>query len=139
VVKLEFMGVSRKSKGKLAGTLSVCLLGDAEASATAIEHARTDVQKLAFGAVPSAIMKSAGVAVQSETTAENFQSALSIITAKLELIVRIGDGLATVIYYLLRCTAPLIAIGDSPLRQHRVESLDFRVPGSIASSPVDNF
>jgi hypothetical protein len=132
------MGVDGESKRKPAGTLSVCLLGDAEASATAIKHARTDVQKLALGAVRSAMMKTTGVVVQSETTAENFQSALSIITAKLELIVRIGDELAMVNYYFLGCTAPLIPMGDSPVRQHRVESLDFRVPGSVESSPSDN-
>ncbi|KAJ7920990.1 hypothetical protein B0H13DRAFT_2318896 [Mycena leptocephala] len=93
--KLELTGVDGKLKGKPAGTLSVRLMGDVEAAATVVEQAQRNVEQLGLSAT-SALMKTAEVAANSSSKANDIRSALATITLKLELIVGIGDKIAAV-------------------------------------------
>ncbi|KAJ7095575.1 WD40-repeat-containing domain protein [Mycena epipterygia] len=73
-VKLELTG--GPSKEIPAGTLSVCLMRDDEAAAVALVKT--------------------GIISQSVSKVEQLQSALSLVTSRLQSIVRIGDQVATI-------------------------------------------
>ena len=66
------------------------------AAATAVGQAQKNVEKLTLGAKSSAILKTTGMIAKSVSAADGLQSALSSITAKLEVLVLLGDEIATV-------------------------------------------
>ncbi|KAF8134166.1 hypothetical protein K438DRAFT_1947590 [Mycena galopus ATCC 62051] len=94
--KLQPRDADDASSGKQVGTLLVCLMTEAVAAAPALEQAEADVQKIQHGPISAAIMKAAGQVMNSSTTLDRFQSALSNITTKLEVIVGLGDEIAKI-------------------------------------------
>ncbi|KAJ7480975.1 hypothetical protein FB451DRAFT_1171549 [Mycena latifolia] len=96
VVKLELKGVDGEFKGKPAGTVSVWLISDAEAAALAAQKAQKDVQNIGLPATISTPVAAGGSFEEAASTASELGSALASVASKLEIIVRIGDELATV-------------------------------------------
>jgi hypothetical protein len=90
VVKLELHSVDANLAGNSAATISVCLMTDNEAAALAAATAPKN------GANSSATMGAADIVAQSVSTAIDFESALGVLTSKLEIIVDIGDQIAAV-------------------------------------------
>ncbi|KAF7342157.1 WD40 repeat-like protein [Mycena venus] len=96
VYALELLGVSQGSKGKPAGTITVRLMPDSEAAATTVEQSQRTLARLKVGETSSATE----IVTKSVATGHDLESALSAITAKLELIVGIGDEIATIHPYI---------------------------------------
>ncbi|KAJ7093766.1 WD40-repeat-containing domain protein [Mycena epipterygia] len=89
-VKLEL-----KSDGNPAGTISVRLMKDIEAAALAVETAPKNVANIG-GTKASAVVETGSIVAQSASTIKGYESALGILTSKLEIIVGIGDQIATI-------------------------------------------
>lgn len=96
VARLQLKGVDGALKAKPAGTLYLRLMLEADAGASALEQAQRRVGKIKFGPASSTIMKTAGMIANSSSTVENFQSALGNLLSKLEVLVNLGDEIATV-------------------------------------------
>ncbi|KAJ7687664.1 hypothetical protein B0H14DRAFT_894940 [Mycena olivaceomarginata] len=94
--KLQLRGVHGTSKGKPAGTLSVRLTQHIDTAASALEQAQRDVKKLKLGPATSVIMQTAGIITNTPSTVEKLQSGLSKISAKIEVLVSLGDQIATI-------------------------------------------
>ncbi|KAJ7121462.1 WD40 repeat-like protein [Mycena epipterygia] len=94
VVKLELKGVGGKLQGRPVGTVSVRLMRDKDAAVLAVEKIQQDVEDIGLGAKPSALMQAGGILAQP--TLNGFESALGILTSRLEIIVGIGDEIAAI-------------------------------------------
>ncbi|KAF7341328.1 WD40 repeat-like protein [Mycena venus] len=90
VVKLRLTSAEANLTGKAATTISVCLMTDNEAAEMAAATAPKD------GAKSSATMGAAEIVAQAVSTAVQFESALGVLTSKLEIIVGIGDQIAAI-------------------------------------------
>ncbi|KAJ7663435.1 hypothetical protein B0H17DRAFT_1211687 [Mycena rosella] len=95
-MKLELTGVHGESKGKPAGIISVCLMRDTEFAALALEKAQKDAKGIALGAKTSMAIKTGGIVTNSLPEASGLVTALASVTSKLEILVHIGDEIATV-------------------------------------------
>jgi hypothetical protein len=110
---MDFVGMDRSSKGKAMGTLFVILMKDREAATFAVDKSKKDMQTITLGAATSAI-RAGGAVDQTVTFGNTVQSALDSdeaqampivntvesvlhsVMSKLEMIVNIGDEIATV-------------------------------------------
>lgn len=95
VVKLDLTAVDGTSTGNSAGTLCVCLMKDSKAAATALERASRKLRH-----TPSVIVEASEIVSKSAPMTDDFEAALGAMTAKLELIVRIGDTVTQVAVFL---------------------------------------
>jgi hypothetical protein len=102
VAKLELKGVEGVAKGKPAGTLSVCLTREVDPAASALEQAQRDVAKIKLGPASTFIMKTAGMIENSPSTVEKLQSGLANVSAKIKILVSLGDEIAKVRLAFLR-------------------------------------
>jgi hypothetical protein len=95
-VKLPLTGRVGDPKECSAGTISVRLVKDTQAAVLAINLSQKGVEELQSGILTAAMMGTGSVIVQSVSTAEQFYSGVASLTSKLEILVRIGDEIATV-------------------------------------------
>ncbi|KAJ7664193.1 WD40-repeat-containing domain protein [Mycena rosella] len=96
MVILELTGVD----GNPSGTISVRLTRDAEAASDMIDKAQKNVEGLALGTATSTIITAGSIVRESIPVANDLVSALAAVTSKLEIIVRIGDEIATIHPYV---------------------------------------
>ncbi|KAJ7107835.1 hypothetical protein C8R44DRAFT_986937 [Mycena epipterygia] len=94
--KLQLKGVDGASRDKPAGTLSVRLMREVDTAVSALEQAQRDVAKIKLGPASSAIMKTAGMFTDTPSMVEKLQSGLGNISAKIEVLVSLGDQIATI-------------------------------------------
>ncbi|KAJ7083547.1 WD40 repeat-like protein [Mycena epipterygia] len=128
-VNLQLTGVDGESKGRPAGALSVHLQKNVDTGTTAIEQARRDVGKLAMGGKASAISKTSGFFKKSMSTADSVASALdldldaglSAITSKLDLIVSLGNQIATIHPYANMAWKILTAVHQAVKKQRETD------------------
>ncbi|KAJ7190648.1 WD40-repeat-containing domain protein, partial [Mycena pura] len=113
---LALMGISGDSKGKDIGKLRLRLLRDTDIASVAIEQAKKSVGKLAPCTEISGIM--AEEVTKPTLAFKDFASALSAVIAKLELIVHIGDQIATVHPYANMAWKILTAVAK---KQHGLD------------------
>jgi hypothetical protein len=92
VVKLELDDI----KSRPAGTISVRFMGAGKDAPLALDHARMAAEKVTPQPTTATIMKTGGIVVHSASTANALASALYSVTSKLDIIVSIGDQIATV-------------------------------------------
>ncbi|KAJ7127610.1 WD40 repeat-like protein [Mycena epipterygia] len=69
---------------------------DIEAAALAVATAPKNVANIGLGMKASALMKTGAIVAQSKTTASGLESALGLVTSKLEILIGIGDEIATI-------------------------------------------
>ncbi|KAJ7459975.1 hypothetical protein B0H11DRAFT_2242209 [Mycena galericulata] len=119
--KLELKGIDHASKGKSAGILSVRLIRKAEAAATeAVKQAQSDIEKIKPGKIASAVVKT-GMITESQSTAQSFLSALDKLTAKLEVLVRLGDEVAVVHPYVNMAWIVLTSVYKAAKKQQEAD------------------
>ncbi|KAJ7688866.1 WD40-repeat-containing domain protein [Mycena rosella] len=94
-VTLELTGVGAE-QGRPAGTISVRLMRDVTAAALAVEKSQKTVEDIGLSARASATVQAGEVVAQSVSAAADLVSPLAEIISKLELVVRIGDEIATI-------------------------------------------
>jgi hypothetical protein len=96
-VKLDLLGVKRKLKGSNVGTLSVGLMATQEGAALAVGNIQRRVwDDLGPGATTSAIVGAGDAVAQVADLMNPIGSALYAVISKLEILVKIGDQIATV-------------------------------------------
>ncbi|KAJ7431596.1 hypothetical protein FB451DRAFT_1486588 [Mycena latifolia] len=101
VVKLELKGVDGKVKGRLVGTISVRLTrGDEAVADQVLKSTKKDAESIGLPATTSAIMKTGGIVEQAVAVASDWGPVLGSVVSKLEIIVRIGDEIATIHPYV---------------------------------------
>jgi hypothetical protein len=141
---MDFVGMDGSSKGKAMGTLFVILMKDREAATSAVDKSKKDTQTITPIAASSAI-RAGGAVDQIVTFGNTVQSALDSgeaqampivntvesvlhsVMSKLEMIVNIGDEIATVRVTDSLNTPMLTPIRDPPLRQYCLEGSDLSV------------
>ncbi|KAJ7127619.1 WD40-repeat-containing domain protein [Mycena epipterygia] len=96
VVELELKGVDGKLKGRPGGTVSVKLMRDIEAAALAVKTTPKNMADIGLGTKASAVMETGGIVAHSASTASGLELALGLVTSKLEILIGIGDEIATI-------------------------------------------
>ncbi|KAJ7192044.1 hypothetical protein GGX14DRAFT_701470 [Mycena pura] len=114
--RLALKGIDGNSKGKDIGKLRLCLLRDKDAASVAVEQAQTSVGTLALKDFASALGMGTTRPVTVPYALKNATS-LGAIIAKLELIVRIGDQIATVHPYANMAWKILTAVHQAAKKQ----------------------
>ncbi|KAJ7431599.1 hypothetical protein FB451DRAFT_1486595 [Mycena latifolia] len=100
-VKLELKGLDRELKGRPVGTISVRLTrGDEAVADQVVEPTKKNAERMGLPATTSAVMETVGNVERAASTAGDLGSALAAVTSKLEIIVRIGDEIATIHPYV---------------------------------------
>jgi hypothetical protein len=107
----------------------VRLVRDVDAASMAVALAEKNAERIKLGPKASAVMQTGDTIQDSVSAAEGFESSLSSLTSKLKVLISIGDEVAKVARISFCLSTSLMAIPDPPLRQHRVEDLDFSVSG----------
>jgi hypothetical protein len=106
---------------------------DGEAAGIALERSGRKLRP-----TPSAIVEASEIVSKSAPMTDDFEVALGAITAKLELIVRIGDTVTQVAMFLCPRSSTQNC-SDSSLCQHGVESAAFGVQGSSHIISLDKY
>ncbi|KAJ7653616.1 hypothetical protein DFH06DRAFT_1330336 [Mycena polygramma] len=87
-IRLRLISEDRQSSGTPAGTVLVRLMGQREAVTTALANAQQDLAKLTLG---SALTEATELIENPPLVTETFEAGLSMIIAKLDVIVHLGD------------------------------------------------
>jgi phage-related minor tail protein len=97
-VNLDLIGVQAKLNSRSVGNLAVRLMKPREGAALAISEIHTGTATIgsAFGDAGEVVEAGGGILEQVSPIASAITSALESVTAKLEIIVKIGDQIATV-------------------------------------------
>ncbi|KAJ7480974.1 hypothetical protein FB451DRAFT_1556404 [Mycena latifolia] len=96
VVKLELKGVDGKLKGRPVGTISVRLKrGDEAVADQVVEPTKKDIERIGLPVTASTTMKNSGI-VEQVASARGWRSVLGSVISKLEIVVRVGDEVATI-------------------------------------------
>ncbi|KAJ7721986.1 hypothetical protein B0H16DRAFT_1699419, partial [Mycena metata] len=103
VVNLDLIGVQAKLHQRSVGNLTVRLMKPREGAALAINKIQTGAEATgpgvsitAFGAGRDAVEAGGGILVQVTPISSTIASALESVTSRLEIIVKIGDQIATI-------------------------------------------
>ncbi|KAJ7117517.1 hypothetical protein C8R44DRAFT_707884 [Mycena epipterygia] len=88
----------KDTKVKYAGTLSVCLavIGSVEGGKIELTAAQKDVQGLESSPAVSSIMGAVDSIATVQLKAGDIESSLGVLISKINIIVRVGDKLATI-------------------------------------------
>ncbi|KAJ7480978.1 hypothetical protein FB451DRAFT_155281 [Mycena latifolia] len=99
-VRLELKGVDGKLKGRPVGTISVRLArGDEAVADQVVEPTKKDAERIGLPATTSTVMKTGG-RVEQAASASGWGSVLGSVVSKLEIIVCVGDEVATIHPYV---------------------------------------
>ncbi|KAJ6549375.1 hypothetical protein DFH09DRAFT_988954, partial [Mycena vulgaris] len=100
VVPLELTGFKGDLAGNPAGTISVCLTEKVRAGRLVIEQVQRKAENAGFGPTPSALMDAGDAVSQTLSATGDLASSLDAVTSKLDIIVKIGDQIATIHPYV---------------------------------------
>ncbi|KAJ6485356.1 WD40 repeat-like protein [Mycena vitilis] len=92
-IRLRLISEDRQSSGTPAGTVLVRLMGQREAVTTALANAQQDLAKLTPGSV---LTEATDIIENPPLVTETFEAGLSLIIAKLDVIVHLGDEVAQI-------------------------------------------
>ncbi|KAJ7653551.1 hypothetical protein DFH06DRAFT_1474728 [Mycena polygramma] len=87
-IRLRLISEDRQSNGTPTGTVLVRLMGQREAVSTALANAQQDLAKLTLG---SALTEATEMIDNPPLVTETFEAGLSMIIAKLDVLVHLGD------------------------------------------------
>ncbi|KAJ7847238.1 hypothetical protein B0H14DRAFT_3676577 [Mycena olivaceomarginata] len=101
VVALELM--KKNKKIDVAGTLSVCLaaIGIVESGQIGVTSAQKDIQGLESSATVSSAMGAADSLANLQSKAGDIEPSLGVLISKIDIIVSLGDKLATASHLLI--------------------------------------
>jgi hypothetical protein len=139
VVNLDLIGAQAKLNQRCVGSLAVRLMKPREGAAFAINKIQKsaasigpDVSVAVFGAGGAPVEAGGGILEQAYPITSTITSALESVVSRLEIIVKIGDQIATV----CRCTHEFSSLltysQDPPICQYCMESVDGSAEGRTA-------
>ncbi|KAJ7605980.1 hypothetical protein DFH06DRAFT_1348396 [Mycena polygramma] len=117
-VRLRLISEDRQSSGTPAGTVLVRLMGQREAVTTAFANAQQDLAKLTLG---SALTEATEMIENPPLVTETFEAGLSLIIAKLDVIVHLGDEVAQIHPYANMAWKILTSVYKAVKRERATE------------------
>ncbi|KAJ7660706.1 hypothetical protein DFH06DRAFT_1472060 [Mycena polygramma] len=115
-IRLRLISEDRQSSGTPAGMVLVRLMGQREAVTTAFANAQQDLAKLTLGSEATELIENPPLVT------EPFEAGLSMIIAKLDMIVHLGDEIAQASILFLSFFLLLMMIQDSPVCKYGLEN-----------------
>jgi hypothetical protein len=136
-VNLDLIGVQAKLNPKSIGTLAVRLMKPREGAAFAIKEIQDSAAAppgpgqsiAALGAAGGEVVKASGNLAQISPVGTAIASALESVTSKLDIVVKLGDQIATVCLRTPMVSSLFILSPDSPLRQYSMDRVNCRIQG----------